>query len=121
MKPFRYGQIWLVNFDPSFGHEYQKVRPAIIVQGNNFIEQNNLLTVIPISSQLSKLTILDVLIEKDDFNRLAKDSLAKTKQISSFDKRRFFKYIGELQKHSLEKIAKNVCTYLNLEGQTRKP
>ncbi|MBM3236847.1 type II toxin-antitoxin system PemK/MazF family toxin [Candidatus Poribacteria bacterium] len=31
MNAFRCGQIWLVNFDPSFGHEYKKVRPTLIV------------------------------------------------------------------------------------------
>ncbi|MCP5106166.1 MAG: type II toxin-antitoxin system PemK/MazF family toxin, partial [bacterium] len=28
---FNQKQIWLVNFDPSFGHEYKKVRPALII------------------------------------------------------------------------------------------
>jgi len=50
MSSFRCGQIWLVNFDPSFGHEYKKVRPALIIQNNNYIESSDLLTVIPISS-----------------------------------------------------------------------
>ena len=28
MSNFQRGQIWLVNFDPSFGHEYKKIRPV---------------------------------------------------------------------------------------------
>ncbi len=50
MSQFQQGQIWLVNFEPSFGHEYKKVRPALIVQSNRYINSSNLLTVIPISS-----------------------------------------------------------------------
>ncbi len=47
------------------------------------------MTVTPISSQVSKLTELDVVLEKDAQNRLMKNSLLKTKQISSFDKNGF--------------------------------
>ncbi len=94
MSKFQQGQIWLVNFDPSFGHEYKKVRPALIIENDNYIHLSNLLTVIPISSQITKRTKLDVLVKRDSRNRLMVDSLIKTKQISSFDKRRFIKLIG---------------------------
>ena len=69
MKPFNRGQIWLVNFDPSFGHEYQKIRPALIVQNDMYIKTSNLVTVVPVSSQVSKRTPLDILLEKDDENK----------------------------------------------------
>ena len=38
MKPFQRRQLWLVNFNPSVGHEYQKIRPALVVQQNQYIE-----------------------------------------------------------------------------------
>lgn len=85
MKEFERGQIWLVNFDPGFGHEYRKIRPALIIQNSRYIKPGNLLTVIPLSSQTEKQVELDVLIVKDSQNRLITDSLLKTKQISSFD------------------------------------
>lgn len=94
MKAFRCGQIWLVNFDPSFGHEYQKTRPALIVQSNKYIESGSLLTVVPISSQANHITELDVLIRANPQNRLMNNSVIKVKHISSFDKRRFIKLIG---------------------------
>jgi len=31
------GEIWLVDFDPSFGHEHQKVRPALVIESNPWI------------------------------------------------------------------------------------
>ncbi|MBN1999823.1 type II toxin-antitoxin system PemK/MazF family toxin [candidate division KSB1 bacterium] len=37
MKKCQRNQIWLVNFDPSFGHEYKKIRPALILQNNEYI------------------------------------------------------------------------------------
>ncbi len=60
--------LWLVNFDPSFGHEYQKIRPALIIQHEAYIASVNLLTVIPISSQISNPAELDILITANSQN-----------------------------------------------------
>lgn len=112
MSSFRCGQIWLVNFDPSFGHEYKKVRPALIIQNNSYIESSDLLTVIPISSQITKQTELDILLRKDTQNRLMTDSLLKTKQISSFDKRRFIKLVGFANEETMKKIKMTIGDFL---------
>lgn len=112
MKKYQRGQIWLVNFDPSIGHEYKKVRPALIIQDEVYISSGSLLTVIPISSQITKLTELDVVLEKDPHNRLMKNSLLKTKQISSFDKKRFVKFIGTLDKQTMRTVDNNLQLFL---------
>lgn len=112
MSSFRCGQIWLVNFDPSFGHEYKKVRPALIIQNNSYIESSDLLTVIPISSQITKQTELDILLRKDTQNRLMTDSLLKIKQISSFDKRRFIKLVGFANEETMKKIKMTIGDFL---------
>lgn len=112
MKKFQRGQIWLVNFDPSFGHEYKKVRPALIIQQEKYITFSSLLTVIPISSQINNLTELDIVLKKDSKNRLVKNSLIKTKQISSFDKRRFIKLIGIVSKEIMGNIDNNIHLFL---------
>ncbi len=112
MSSFRRGQIWLVNFDPSFGHEYKKVRPSLIIQNDKYIESSNLLTVIPISSQITKRTELDILLRKDSKNRLMTDSLLKIKQISSFDKRRFIKLVGTVNEETMESVKKNINAFL---------
>ena len=108
MKSFQRGQIWLVNFEPSIGHEYRKVRPALIVQQDDYIKLGSLLTVIPISTQVKKRQELDVYIVKDIENRLFKDSLIKIMQISSFDRQRFFKYIGNLNNDIMSHIDSNI-------------
>jgi mRNA interferase MazF len=112
MTRFRYGQIWLVNFDPSFGHEYRKVRPALIIQSDAYIAESSLLTVIPLSTQIGKKSPLDLLIRKDPKNRLKSDSLLKTMQVSSFDKRRFIKRIGTATTDSLVKAEAAVRSLL---------
>ncbi|MGR3310590.1 MAG: type II toxin-antitoxin system PemK/MazF family toxin [Candidatus Brocadiales bacterium] len=117
MSSFRHGQIWLVNFDPSFGREYKKVRPALIIQNDKYIASSNLLTVIPISSQITKQTELDILLRKDSQNRLITDSLLKTKQISSFDKRRFLKLVGTVNEETTERIKNNINIFLKIEKE----
>ncbi len=96
MTTYLRGQICLVNFEPSIGHEYKKVRPALIIQQSQYAQQGNLLTVIPLSSKTAITTVHDILIPKDPKNRLMKNSLLKTYKLSSFDKSRFIKYIGVL-------------------------
>ena len=112
MREFKRGQIWLVNFDPSFGYEYKKTRPALIIQQYKYIPIFQLLVIIPISSKVAKPTELDILLRKDSQNRLMKDSLLKTKQISSFDKRRFIKLIGIVNEETMENIDKNIQFFL---------
>lgn len=112
MSSFWCVPIWLVNFDPSFGHEYKKVRPALIIQNNSYIESSDLLTVIPISSQITKQTELDILLRKDTQNRLMTDSLLKTKQISSFDKRRFIKLVGFANEETMKKVKMTIGDFL---------
>lgn len=112
MDTYKRGQIWLVNFEPSFGHEYKKVRSALIIQSNKFIDTSNLLTIIPISSKVSKQSELDILLKKDAHNRLLSDSLIKIKQISSFDKRRFIKFIGNVNKDIMGQVENTLEVFL---------
>lgn len=107
-------QLWLINFDPSFGHEYRKVRPALIVEDSEYIKTGNLITVIPVSSQVEKRFDLDVYLPADKKNHLMKDSLIKTRQISSFDKRRFIKYIGDCDQEIFREVQENMKKYLSL-------
>ena len=111
---YQHGDIWLVDFDPSVGHEYQKVRPALIIESDSYLPLGNLITVVPISSQLGKSTLLDVLLPKTSANRLVSDSLVKTRQVSTFDKRRFIKYIGRCQSDVLQTVSRNISQYLDL-------
>ncbi len=112
MKTFQRGQIWIVNFEPSFGHEYQKIRPALIIQNDKYIDSGNLLTVIPISSQTANPMEFDILIRANCHNRLMKDSLLKIKHISSFDKRRFIKLIGIADKETMENADKHLQLFI---------
>ena len=63
---------------------------------------------------------MDVDLPKDEKNRLMKISVIKTKQISSFDKRRFIKYIGDCDEKIFKEVLKNVKKYLSIEEETNQ-
>jgi mRNA interferase MazF len=99
-----FGDIYLVNFEPSLGKEYKKVRPALVVQMERISKRSPYITVMPLSSKIDRLNSDDVFVEMDHKNRLASNSLVKVFQISSFDKRRFIKKIGEANSPVLRKV-----------------
>ncbi len=121
MSRFRCGQIWLVNFDPSFGHEYQKIRPGLIVQSDAYIASGSLLVVVPLSSRISKKSDLDLLVRKDAQNRLMSDSLLKLRQISSFDRRRLIKKIGVVDPVILRKAEEKARAFLFQRDRGQRP
>lgn len=104
MDSFHYGDIWLVDFEPSVGHEYQKHRPAVVVQSDQQLKHSNLITVIPLTSQVAKKLKDDIVVQKNPTNRLFVDSVLKVHSNTSFDKRRFIKKIGKMEVEIMEKI-----------------
>ena len=100
----KFGDIYLVNCDPSVDREYRKVRPAIVIQMEKINIKSPLVTVVPVSSQVEKFSLYDVFIEKDDKNRLMNDSIIKVQHISSFDRTRFIKKIGEANSPTIRKV-----------------
>ncbi|MBI4256491.1 type II toxin-antitoxin system PemK/MazF family toxin [Candidatus Uhrbacteria bacterium] len=100
----RQGEIYLVNFEPSIGHECRKVRPALVIQSDEIFDTSSLVTVMPISSKIQTWQEPDVFIGKDSKNRLASDSVIRVRQISSFDSVRFIKRVGEANSPVLRKV-----------------
>lgn len=92
--PFSFGEIYYIQFDPSVGHEYKGRRPGMVIQEENISKTSTLVTVVPFTSQLNQLMPSDVLIVKDELNKLTADSVIKTCNIQSFDKSRLLHRIG---------------------------
>jgi len=98
------GDIYFVKFDPSIGHEYRKTRPALVIQTAEISDSSSLVTVMPISSHIEKYQDPEIPIEKDEKNRLAHDSVIMVRQISTFDRSRFVRKIGEANSPVLRKV-----------------
>lgn len=89
-----FGDIYLVNFEPSIGHEYKKKRPGLIIQQENTHTDFPYITIMPFSSKLERRCEHDIFVQKDDRNRITLDSVIKVHHIYTFDKSRFLHYIG---------------------------
>jgi len=97
------GEIWFVDFVGSVGHEYQKCRPAVIIQSNEQLNVASIITIMPFTSRKNKHKD-DILVFKDVENKLSYDSILKVHQIHTFDKMRFIKKIGVLNTSIIEQI-----------------
>ncbi|MBI5066075.1 type II toxin-antitoxin system PemK/MazF family toxin [Candidatus Woesearchaeota archaeon] len=89
------GDIWLVNLDPTIGHEIKKSRPAVIIQNDYGNTYSPITIIAPVTSQkVDKIYPFEVFIKKR--KGLQKDSKALLNQIRAVDKRRLIKKLGEL-------------------------
>ena len=109
-----FGDIVWVKFDPSVGHEYQSKRPAIVVQSNQQLTKSNLVTIIPLTSNLNNFIHDDILIKANTENNLMANSIAKVYYLTSFDYTRFEKIIGKINKETTIKIKNYFKKHYNI-------
>jgi mRNA interferase MazF len=100
----RRGEIYLVNFDPTIGHEIQKTRPALVIQND-------------VSNQYSPITIVAAITSQfGDPPRprevpiplrhgLPKPSAVILNQIRSIDRQRLIKRLGALDDATMQKVS----------------
>ena len=110
----RRGEIYLVGFDPTVGHEIQKTRPAVVIQ-NDISNQHSPITIVAaISSQFSDPPFpREVLIEPEE-SGLPKRSAVIVSQIRSVDRLRLQKRLGRLSGQSLERVDEAIKISLGL-------
>lgn len=85
------GEVWLVNLDPAVGTEVQKTRPAVIVS-NDFLNRNSgRVTVVPVTSSISKLFPVESLVEIQ-----GRTGKTMCDQIRAVDKSRLLKLMAVL-------------------------
>jgi mRNA interferase MazF len=105
------GEIYMVQFEPSVGREYQGSRPALIVQAAE-LDTSPLITVVPLTSKVTKGYLSDVVIKKDEINQLWKDSIALPRFVTSFDRTRFLQpngsYPGKGPLRSIGSVAEDL-------------
>ena len=116
MQEVSRGEIWLVNLDPTMGHEIKKSRPAVIIQ-NNFGNKYSPITIIaPITSQIKEKTYpIEVLIKEKD-SKLKKDSKVLLNQIRAIDKKRLIRKISQLDNEVIKKINDAIKINLDLDN-----
>ena len=87
------GEIYFAALDPTRGSEIQKTRPVIIVSNDAANRASSLVTVVPLTSNVTSVHPFEVKLAARDTG-LAKDSKAMAQQVRTIDKAR----LGSLRK-----------------------
>ncbi len=87
------GDVVYANLDPTLGSETQKTRPVLIVSNDAANRAAALVTVLPLTSNVSKVFPFEVKLLASDTG-LPKDSKAMAQQVRSLDKRRLAKTVS---------------------------
>ncbi|HLC69460.1 MAG TPA: type II toxin-antitoxin system PemK/MazF family toxin [Patescibacteria group bacterium] len=102
----RCGDIIWTEFNPSVGHEFQDKRPALVIQSNQQLSKSNLVTVMPITSNINNRTFDDILIQPDKVNKLNRTSVVKVYAIVSCDYQRLIGKVGMVSREIMEQTKK---------------
>jgi mRNA interferase MazF len=93
------GEVWWVNFDPSFGGEIQKERPAVIISNDIANRLLNRVQVVPLTSSIDRLYPSEAYITLND-----RQHKAMADQITTVSKKRLTTIIGKLSKSDLQAV-----------------
>jgi mRNA interferase MazF len=101
----RRGEIYLVSFDPTVGHEIQKTRPAVIIQ-NDVSNQHSPITIVAaISAQFREPPHpREVPLKFGGKTGLDKPSAVILNQIRSVDSLRLVKRLGTVGAATMRKV-----------------
>ncbi len=104
MTDVKRGDIWLVNLDPTIGHEIKKTRPCVILQNDIGNKYSNTTIIGPVTSQhTEKIYPVEVLLTKEN-SGLDKNSKIVLAQIRAIDKRRLIKKLSRVDEITISKI-----------------
>ena len=81
------GDIYFAALDPARGFEVQKTRPVIIVSNDVANRASRLVTVIPMTSNRTRVYPFEVALDESDTG-LGKDRKAMAQQVRTLDKAR---------------------------------
>jgi len=107
------GDIYLVNFDPTIGHEVKKSRPAVVITNDINNEYSQILTVIPLSSNTTRVYPFEVLIPAGKW--VDTESKVMVNQIRSIDKKRLIKKLSSVPSEVIKKIEAAIRLHFDME------
>ena len=87
------GDVFYANLEPTQGAETQKTRPVVIVSNDAANRVAALVTVLPITSNVSRIFPFEVKLLAADTG-LSKDSKAMAQQVRTLDKGRLAKSVA---------------------------
>lgn len=109
------GEIYLVSFDPTVGHEIKKTRPALIIQNDIGNRYSPLTIVAAITSKVSPVPYpVEVRVEPTSTNGLDVPSAIRLDQIRTVDRQRLIKRLGQIDRGTMARVDQAVKVSLGL-------
>jgi len=110
------GEIWYVRFDPTIGSEYEKTRPAVVIN-ENFVGRTEMRIVVPVTKWKRKHERWPWMIplRSNSTNGLKNDSSADASQVKSVSVERFEDRSGKVTGPQLERILSAVIFCIGYE------
>ena len=110
----RRGDIYLVHFDPTVGHEIQKTRPAVIIQNDVSNQYSPITIVAAISSQFSDPPFPREVVIGPQESGLLRPSAVIVNQLRSVDRQRLAKKLGRISGQSMRRVDEAIKISLGL-------
>lgn len=111
----RRGELWFANLNPSLGSETAKRRPVLIVSNNANNRASATVTVLPITSNVTRVYPFEVPLPKAA-GGLSKPSKAQAQQIRTISRERISgKRIGALDEGAMAKVDAALRLHLAFE------
>jgi mRNA interferase MazF len=114
MVSIRRGDIILVNFDPTVGAETQKTRPAIVVSNNINNVHSPIVSISPITSNVTRVYSFEVEIPAG-MGGLKTRSKIMIHQTRAVDKIRLLKKLGQLTPSIMAEVDQALKIHYDLE------
>jgi mRNA interferase MazF len=109
------GEIYLANLSPAVGSEMDKRRPVLIVSNDANNNAANVVTILPITSNVSRIYPFEVLLQLED-SGLSKPSKVQAQQIRTISKQRILgDAVGSLSTELMELVNAALKLHLYLE------
>ena len=108
------GEVWMVDFGPATGPEQAGVRPAIILQNDDLGQVFATTIVVPLTTNLRRLSLPTTLLLNAGEGGLPRDSVALCYQVQVRGKARLTQKLGELSSGRLFEIQMSLLEALGL-------
>ena len=107
------GEIWLVDLNPTRGHEHAGKRPGIVVSVDLFNQgPAGLVVILPITTKAKGIPFhVEINISEGG---LVKRSFIKCEDIRSIAKERLFKRMGRVSDETMKAVEDRLRIFLNL-------
>lgn len=106
------GEIWMVNLNPTKGHEQSGIRPGLIISDDIFNSgPADLVVILPLTTKNKKIPLHKKIAPPE--GGLAENSYVKCEDIRSVSKQRLVSKVGKVEDSTLKSIEEKIKILLN--------